>query len=79
MLRTPQTFFDAAWRAGFGIVIGSFRENQLARDISSFELKMQHSHDKRKMGVELAGMREWEQKVSQRVHPPATTHTSRQI
>lgn len=37
MLRTPEAFFDAAFRAGFKLVVSNFRENQLARDVSSFE------------------------------------------
>eukprot|EP00931_Biecheleriopsis_adriatica_P046811 TRINITY_DN2692_c0_g1_i2.p1 TRINITY_DN2692_c0_g1~~TRINITY_DN2692_c0_g1_i2.p1 ORF type:complete len:352 (+),score=48.45 TRINITY_DN2692_c0_g1_i2:74-1129(+) len=37
MLRTPEAFFDAAFRAGFKLAIANFRENQLARDVSSFE------------------------------------------
>eukprot|EP00438_Fugacium_kawagutii_P011781 Skav222955 [mRNA] locus=scaffold1489:728397:729569:- [translate_table: standard] len=36
-LRTPHDFFKAAYRAGFRTVVASFRENQLARDVSSFK------------------------------------------
>lgn len=46
-LQRPQDFFQAAFQAGFRIVVGSFRENQLARDLSSFELKTRQ--DRRKL------------------------------
>eukprot|EP00435_Cladocopium_sp_Y103_P016715 s832_g4.t1 len=35
-LRTPHDFFNAAYEAGYRIVVASFRENQLARDVSSY-------------------------------------------
>lgn len=36
-LRTPHDFFNAAYEAGYRIVVASFRENQLARDVSSYK------------------------------------------
>ena len=36
-LRTPHGFFNAAYEAGYRIVVASFRENQLARDVSSYK------------------------------------------
>eukprot|EP00438_Fugacium_kawagutii_P006472 Skav231956 [mRNA] locus=scaffold2806:24655:38290:- [translate_table: standard] len=42
-LQRPQDFFKAAFQAGFRILVGSFRENQLARDLSSFELMTRQS------------------------------------
>ena len=38
VLNTPERFFGAAKRAGWRVVVGIFRENQLARLVSSFEL-----------------------------------------
>ena len=37
-LTTPEEFFREAKRAGFRLVVTSFRDNQLARDVSSFEM-----------------------------------------
>ena len=45
-LQSPQKFFKAAYQAGFRIVVGSFRENQLARDLSSFELMTRQSRSR---------------------------------
>lgn len=42
-LQRPQDFFQAAFQAGFRIVVGSFRENQLARDLSSFALMIRNA------------------------------------
>eukprot|EP00438_Fugacium_kawagutii_P004498 Skav200097 [mRNA] locus=scaffold694:421859:422683:- [translate_table: standard] len=42
-LRTPEAFFDAAYKAGFRTVMASFRENQLAGDISTYRLKARKS------------------------------------
>jgi hypothetical protein len=39
-LKTPEEFFEAAHEAGFKVVATSFRDNQLAREISSFEMKV---------------------------------------
>ena len=38
-LRTPEEFFRAAKAAGFNVVVTNFRDNQLARAVSSFEIK----------------------------------------
>jgi len=38
-LRTPEAFFKAAKEVGYTMVIGNFRENQLARDVSAYEKK----------------------------------------
>mmetsp|Transcript_11949 Transcript_11949/g.23713 ORF Transcript_11949/g.23713 Transcript_11949/m.23713 type:complete len:348 (+) Transcript_11949:99-1142(+) len=38
LLKTPEAFFSAAKEVGFGLVVTSFRDNQLARAVSSFEL-----------------------------------------
>jgi hypothetical protein len=38
-LKTPAAFFMGAWDAGFRTVISSFRTNQLATAVSSYELK----------------------------------------
>lgn len=37
-LRSPRDFFSAAYNAGFRTVVAGFRENQLARDVSSYSL-----------------------------------------
>lgn len=37
-LTTPEQFFRAAKEAGFSLVVTSFRDNQLARTVSSFEM-----------------------------------------
>lgn len=36
-LRTPEEFFKAAKDAGYGFVVGNFRENQLARDLAKYD------------------------------------------
>ena len=38
-LRTPEEFFRGAKAAGFNVVVTNFRDNQLARAVSSFEIK----------------------------------------
>ena len=39
VLTTPDQFFESAHQLGFRICVAAFRDNQLARHISSFELK----------------------------------------
>eukprot|EP00931_Biecheleriopsis_adriatica_P111672 TRINITY_DN860_c1_g1_i1.p1 TRINITY_DN860_c1_g1~~TRINITY_DN860_c1_g1_i1.p1 ORF type:complete len:366 (-),score=55.74 TRINITY_DN860_c1_g1_i1:60-1157(-) len=53
VLRTPEAFMDAAFRAGFKMLITNFRENQLARDVSSFELAASHEgYDREELALE---------------------------
>merc|ERR1711865_851929 len=42
VIDTPEQFFIEAKSAGFGVVVTSFRENQLARLISQFEWGNKH-------------------------------------
>ena len=40
----PSSFFKAAWAAGFRTVIATFRANQLAREVSSYEQSVEREH-----------------------------------
>ena len=55
-LSTPDQFFSAAAASGWGVVVGSFRENQLARDVSAFELNHESSSSLRGAKLERIGL-----------------------
>ena len=50
-LRTPRDFFRAAYVRGFKVVVAVWRRNVLARQVSSFELKIEHARVRRDEGA----------------------------
>lgn len=51
-LTNPEQFFNAARKVGFTTVITSFRDNQLARSVSSYEMKRRSPMDARRTWIE---------------------------
>jgi hypothetical protein len=52
-LVNPEQFFNAAKKIGFSTVITSFRDNQLARSVSSYEMKKRSEEEARRSWIDI--------------------------